>query len=104
MDGEKSGSAMTRPEYDTFPIKVELQYAIKKGNGENAIELTELEINRRLQARDLLGIPAASMTFDDTVKIISRLTGQPRGTIELMDGKDMLNFTEIINYFLGIGQ
>ena len=104
MGDDQSGSVTSHPEWDTFPIKVELLYPVKKGKGENEVEFTEFEIGRRLQAKDLTGIAASNMSFDDTMKLISRLTGQPRSNIELLDGKDMLKFTEIINYFLGIGQ
>lgn len=99
----ESGSVL-RPEYDEFPIIVKLRYPIRRGSGDKEVLIEELEISRRLQARDLLGIQQSAMTFDDTVKIISRLTGQPRNNIELLDGKDMMKFSEIVNYFLGIGQ
>jgi hypothetical protein len=98
-----SGSA-SKPEWDSFPIIVKLEFPIERGTGDKAVIIEELEIARRLQARDLSGIQQSAMTFDDTVKIISRLTGQPRSNIELLDGKDMMKFSEIVNYFLGIGQ
>lgn len=108
MSGDASGreeEVSQHPEWDEFPIEVSLNYPIVLAKGTpNERELTSLEVKRRLVADDLRGINCGAMSFDDTIKIISRLTTQPMNTIGRMDGKDMVLFSNMINYFLGTGQ
>lgn len=66
--------------------------------------ITELNIRTRIVAGDMRGIPMRDpMFFDDMLKIIGRLTGQPDPVIHNMSIEDLEGVSEILAPFIGTG-
>lgn len=62
-----------------------------------------LTINRRLKAKDFKGIKASDIRFDDMMKLISKVSGEPIAFIEELDASDLLNASEVVQSFLPSG-
>ena len=92
-------------EHVEVPKTFTLEFPFDFGKGENAEEVTELTIKRRLNAGDLTDITAGiAMPIGDMLKLISRLCEWPLIKVKKLDAFDMMAVTEVINSFLGSGQ
>lgn len=56
---------------------------------------------RRARARDYFGAMPSKLTFFDTIKIISKMTGQIVPVLERLDMKDFVSLNEVMNDFIG---
>jgi len=89
-------------EQKVFPLPhtIRLQEPIPFGKDET---INEIVFQRRLKAKDLMGIKVQDMTFDDMLKIISRMTVQSMAIIKELDGVDFMEASEVVNSFLPNG-
>lgn len=79
---------------------VKLDYPVV--NGDEVI--SELRMQRRLQAGDFRGIRPDDLKFDDMFLLVSRLFGVPTSIIQQLDSTDFFKCAEIVNSFLPGGQ
>jgi hypothetical protein len=84
-----------------LPFVHTLEYPIQWGKDET---ITEIEINRRLKAKDLKGLPASSaIKMEHMIQLISRITAKPSALIEELDTNDLFVLTEVVMSFLPAG-
>lgn len=82
-----------------LPHVITLKYPINRGSE----QITELVIERRLKAKDFKGVQASNISFDDMLRLLSRLTAQPMSNIEELDSTDMYAAMEVLSSFLPSG-
>jgi len=95
------------PEVDVSTKQFEIPHTIQLTEpvqwGKDELPRTEITINRRLKAKDFKGIVAGDIKFDDMVKMLSKISGEPIAFIEELDAADMITAVEVINSFLSGG-
>lgn len=84
-----------------LPHVMDLEVPISWGKEEEP--RTSITINRRLKAKDFKGMIANKMKFDDMIRLISKVTGEPMAFIEELDAADMMKASEVVNSFLPSG-
>jgi len=82
-----------------LPHKITLKNPIEWGDG----KIETLEIKRPLKAKDFKGIQAAGITFDDMIRLCSKITGEEQAKIEDLDAADFFQVVEVLNHFLPNG-
>lgn len=82
-----------------LPYVITLKYPVGRGSE----LISELVIERRLKAKDFKGIQANNITFDDMLRLLSRLTAQPLSVIEELDSIDLYEAIEVLSSFLPSG-
>lgn len=82
-----------------LPHTINLENPIKWGEE----EIKSIVIKRPLKARDFKGINAAGITFDDMIRLCSKLTGEELAKIEDLDATDFFKVVEVLNHFLPSG-
>ena len=92
-------------EHVEVPKTFVLEFPFDFGKGENAEEIKELTIERRLLAGDLTDITAgAAIPISDMFKLISRLSSWPIVKVKKLDAYDLMRVSEVINSFLENGR
>lgn len=92
-------------EHVEIPKTFKLEFPFDFGKNENAEQIEEITIERRLRAGDLVDIQTgAGMKIGDMLKLISRVTSWPMSKVKLLDAYDMSQITDVINSFLAGGQ
>lgn len=91
-------------EHVEIPKTFQLEFPFDFGKEANAEKITDITIERRLKAGDLVDLETGSMKIGDMLKLISRLTTWPMSKVKLLDAYDMTQLTEVINSFLASGQ
>jgi len=82
-----------------LPFTIKLTVPINWGSETRST----IVVNRRLQAKDFKGIKASDIRFDDMMKLISRVTGEPIAFIEELDATDLFNASQVVQSFLPNG-
>lgn len=79
-----------------FPFSITLKFPLKFGQE----EISEVVIKERLKARHLKGIALQNMTFNDSLRIISRLVALPMKCVEELDANDLMRLNKVVEGFL----
>ena len=86
----------------TIPHVHTLLYPIEWGKDET---ITQIEINRRLKAKDLKNLPASNaMKMEHMIQLVAKITAKPVALIEELDSVDLIALTEVVTSFLPAGQ
>ena len=103
---EISGSIQSEKTGITVPHEVKLAFPVtfQSKDGEAPRTMDSITIERRPTARDLMGLPASGMTFNDNIVLVSRITGKGQEVIKCLDASDFLRLTEVIGSFLQSGR
>jgi len=82
-----------------IPHTINLEVPVKWGEETR----TTIVVNRRMKAKDFKGIKASDIRFDDMMKLISKVTGEPVAFIEELDASDLFSASQVIQSFLPSG-
>lgn len=82
-------------EYE-LPFTIKLLEPIEWGSETKEV----LVISRRLKAKDFKGMRATDMKFDDSLKLISKASGESISFIEEMDAGDFMVAQQVVQSFL----
>ena len=77
-------------------VVIPLTYPIRHGSE----TITELVIENRPRAKHFRELPAQGQKMDDMLKLLSKITGQPRSVIDELDAEDMFKASEVVMDFL----
>lgn len=91
-------SAVEQKVYE-LPYTIELKEPVQWGEETR----TTIVVTRRLKAKDFKGIKASDIRFDDMMKLISRVTGEPIAFIEELDAADLFEASQVVQSFLPSG-
>jgi hypothetical protein len=80
-------------------LTVSLDYPIEF----DSQRITELVFDRRPKAKDFKGLPAGNFTFDETLLLVSRLTGVPVPAVNELDIADFTKVMKGVSSFLPDG-
>lgn len=82
-----------------LPHKIVLDTPIKWGEE----TISTIEVKRALKAKDFKGINASGISFDDMIRLCSKITGEELKKIEDLDATDFFKVVEVLNHFLPSG-
>lgn len=82
-----------------LPYTLNLQEPIEWGKETR----TTVVVNRRLKAKDFKGIVASNIRFDDMMRLISKVSGEPIAFIEELDAADLFELSKVVQSFLPSG-
>lgn len=74
-----------------------LDYPIQVGSE----TITEIKINRRPKAGDLMDMKSGEQTLGDIMKIVSKISGETMETVKELDLEDLQKVSEVVQNFLG---
>ena len=81
-----------------------MKYTLRVPIEHGSQTIAELNIRTRIVAGDMRGIPMRDpMFYDDMLKIIGRLTGQPDLVVNQLDMADLEGVSEILAPFIARG-
>ena len=81
-----------------------MKITLKKPIPSGSETLTELTLREEIVAGDMRDIELGRMVFGDIVKLASRLSGQPESVLDKMSSQDLVQVTNAVTDFLGVGR